>query len=168
MLFRSSNSKFTHFSGDVVSNVDDSSHGVKLSGGSTGGVVEPVGDEDNIVLNVRGKGAGGVNLGSTFVGSAAILGAGFASTNSSWAAITGGHAVEVTIASTRADVMPDDLLGVSLSGLAADASSNIGIAFIRRSTVNASRVTVVLNAFGSTASATQSATIRLSWVKFST
>lgn len=65
MQFRSTNSKFTHFQGDVVSNVDDSSHGVKLSGGSTGGVVEPCGDEDNIALTVRAKGTGLTVIGST-------------------------------------------------------------------------------------------------------
>lgn len=65
MQFRSSNSKFTHFGGDVVSNVDDSSHGVKLSGGSTGGVIEAVGDDDNITLTVRGKGTGNTIIGST-------------------------------------------------------------------------------------------------------
>src|SRR3990167_1308576 len=63
MQFRSTNSKYTHFTGYVVSNVDDSSHGVKLSGGSTGGVVEPAGDETNIALRVGGKGTG-----VTFVG----------------------------------------------------------------------------------------------------
>lgn len=168
MLFRSSNAKFTHFQGDVISNVDDSSHGVGLFGGTTGGLVQAVGDEDNVTLSVRGKGAAGVNLGSTSFSQNPILGHGFASTDSSWAAITGGHAVEITIASTRADVMPDDMLSVTFTGVAANASSNWGIAHIRRSTVNASRVTVVLNAFGSTASATQSGTIRLSWLKFST
>lgn len=65
MQFRSTNGKFTHFSGDVVSNVDDSSHGVKLSGGSTGGVIEPVGDETNIALTVRPKGTGPFTLGSS-------------------------------------------------------------------------------------------------------
>lgn len=65
MQFRSSNSKFTHFQGDVLSNIDDSSHGVKLSGGTTGGVVEAIGDETNIALTVRGKGSGNVTLGSS-------------------------------------------------------------------------------------------------------
>ena len=65
MLFRSTNAKFVHFSGDIVSNVDDSSHGVKLSGGSTGGVVEAVGDETNIGLTVRPKGSGPLVLGSS-------------------------------------------------------------------------------------------------------
>ena len=168
MQFRSSNSKFTHFQGDIVSNVDDSSHGVKLSGGSTGGQIEAVGDDANITLDLRPKGAAGVNVGQSSLTTTRILGHGTASTNSSWAAITGGHAVEVTIANTVADVMPGDLLSVTVSGLPADASSNWGIASVRQSTVNASRVTVVLNAFGSTASATQSGTFWLSWIKFST
>ena len=65
MLFRSTNSKFTHFQGDVLSNIDDSSHGVHLAGGSTGGIVQPCGDEDNIVLAVRGKGTGFTRLGNS-------------------------------------------------------------------------------------------------------
>lgn len=168
MQFRSTNNKFTHFQGDVLSNVDDSSHGVGLFGGTTGGLVQAVGDEDNIVLSLRGKGAAGVNVGQSSLTANRILGHGFASTNSSWAAITGGHAVEITIANTVADVMPSDMLSVSFTGVAANASSNWGVAHIRRSTVDASRVTVVLNAYGSTASATQSGTIQLSWLKFST
>ena len=65
MRFRSSNSKFVHYQGDVLSNVDDSSHGVHLAGGSTGGIVQPAGDEDNIALTVRGKGTGRVNVGNS-------------------------------------------------------------------------------------------------------
>lgn len=65
MLFRSSNNKFTHFQGDVISNIDDSSHGVHLAGGSTGGIVQPAGDEANIALTVRGKGTGGLVLGNS-------------------------------------------------------------------------------------------------------
>lgn len=65
MRFRSTNTKFAHFQGDVLSNVDDSSHGVHLTGGSTGGIVQPCGDEDNIALSVRGKGTGRVNLGNS-------------------------------------------------------------------------------------------------------
>lgn len=65
MLFRSTNNKYTHFSGDVVSNVDDSSHGVHLSGGSTGGIVRPAGDETNIALTVSGKGSGITRIGSS-------------------------------------------------------------------------------------------------------
>ena len=49
--------------GDVVSNVE-SSHGVRLSGGSTGGIVTAVGDDANISLNIRPKGSGGLILGT--------------------------------------------------------------------------------------------------------
>ena len=65
MLFRSTNGKFTHYGGDILSNTDDSSHGVHLTGGSTGGIVQPCGDEDNIALTVRAKGAGPLNLVSS-------------------------------------------------------------------------------------------------------
>lgn len=59
MEFRSSNLKFVHYGGDILSNTDDgSSHGVQLTGGSTGGVVQPCGDEANIALNLRAKGSG--------------------------------------------------------------------------------------------------------------
>ena len=70
MEFRSTNNGYVHFQGDVVSNVSsgglqNSSHGVHLTGGSTGGLVTAAGDETNIALNVRGKGTGPLNLGST-------------------------------------------------------------------------------------------------------
>ena len=78
MLFRSTNSKFTHFGGDVLSNIDDSSHGVQLTGGSTGGIVQPCGDEDNIALTVRGKGTGAVTIGNS---SQAFASTGIASTH---------------------------------------------------------------------------------------
>lgn len=64
MNFRSSNAAFVHFGGDVVSNVE-SSHGVMLTGGSTGGVVQPVGDDANISLAVAGKGTGAVRVGNS-------------------------------------------------------------------------------------------------------
>lgn len=54
--------------GDIVSNVG-SSHGVRLSGGSTGGIVEPVGDDANITLTLRGKGTGKVRVSSLAFGS---------------------------------------------------------------------------------------------------
>lgn len=81
MLFRSTNSKFTHHQGDFLSNTDDgSSHGVHLTGGSTGGIVQPCGDEDNIALTVRGKGTGPVRVGNSsqtvvFAGPLSITGA---------------------------------------------------------------------------------------------
>ena len=71
MEFRSPNDNgYSHHQGDLVTNVSsggaiNSSHGVHLTGGSTGGIVQPAGDEANIALNVRGKGTGSVILGNS-------------------------------------------------------------------------------------------------------
>ncbi len=70
MEFRSTQSRFVHFQGDIISNVssggvENSSHGVHLTGGSTGGVVQSAGDETNVGLTVRGKGTGPTVIGST-------------------------------------------------------------------------------------------------------
>ena len=70
MEFRSTQSRYVHFQGDVVTNVssggvENSSHGVHLTGGSTGGIVTAAGDETNIGLTVRAKGSGPLSLGST-------------------------------------------------------------------------------------------------------
>ena len=71
MEFRSSNVQgYVHFQGDIISNVSsggpqNSSHGVHLTGGSTGGVVTAAGDEANITLNLFGKGTGAVRLGNS-------------------------------------------------------------------------------------------------------
>lgn len=55
---------YTHFGGDVTAQVN-SSHGVRLSGGSTGGIVEAVGDDTNILLAIRGQGTGSVRIGAS-------------------------------------------------------------------------------------------------------
>ena len=64
MELRSTNDSYVHYQGEVLCMVN-SSHGVRLGGGSTGGVVEPIGDDANVSLRVRGRGTGGVILGST-------------------------------------------------------------------------------------------------------
>lgn len=43
----------------------DSSHGVQLSGGSTGGRVDAVGDDNNITLSLAGKGTGPTVVGNS-------------------------------------------------------------------------------------------------------
>jgi hypothetical protein len=50
--------------GAIVSNVD-SSHGVRLDGGSTGGIVTVTGGDANISLAVAGKGTGFTRLGNS-------------------------------------------------------------------------------------------------------
>lgn len=63
MEFRSTNPG-QHISNDLVTNVG-SSHGVQLSGGSTGGVVQACGDDANIDLTVKAKGTGHVIIGDS-------------------------------------------------------------------------------------------------------
>ena len=63
MEYRSSNAG-QHLSGSIVAGVG-SSHAVEIGGGSTGGVVQAVGDDSNITLKVLGKGTGGVVLGNS-------------------------------------------------------------------------------------------------------
>lgn len=64
MEYRSTNTNFVHFTGDVTAAVD-SSHGVQLTGGSTGGIVQAVGDDANVSLTVRGQGTGRVTIGNS-------------------------------------------------------------------------------------------------------
>ena len=53
---------FTHHAGDITAHTG-SSHGTRLSGGSTGGVVEAVGADTTVYLNIWAQGAGGVRVG---------------------------------------------------------------------------------------------------------
>ena len=54
----------SHYTRGVVYGVD-SSHGVKIEGGSTGGVISAAGDDTDISLTLKGKGAGGVFFGTS-------------------------------------------------------------------------------------------------------
>lgn len=88
---RSTSAEYTHFGGDVTAQVN-SSHGVRLSGGSTGGIVEAVGDDTNVSLRIRAQGAGNIIMGSATTP--------FALTTSS-AAITSTH---INLNSTRTSI----------------------------------------------------------------
>lgn len=61
MFYRDS-SVATHTAKGYIAGVE-SSHAVRIEGGSTGGIVEPVGDDANISLNVRPKGSGSLIFG---------------------------------------------------------------------------------------------------------
>lgn len=63
---------YTHFGGDVTAQVN-SSHGVRLSGGSTGGIVEAVGDDTNVTLMLRGQGTGAI-VGQSTSGRGLLIG----------------------------------------------------------------------------------------------
>lgn len=63
MNFRDS-SIATHFTRGIIAGVD-SSHGVKIEGGSTGGSIAAVGDDDDVSLSFAPKGLGTLRLNST-------------------------------------------------------------------------------------------------------
>lgn len=63
MLYRDS-SIATHYTRGVILSVE-SSHGVRVEGGSTGGIVEAVGDDSSIALVVQQKAGALLTLGST-------------------------------------------------------------------------------------------------------
>ena len=65
MNIRSTNADgVVHFGGSVIAGVN-SSHGVEIRGGSTGGVVAPIGDDANISILLKGQGTGAVNIGDS-------------------------------------------------------------------------------------------------------
>jgi hypothetical protein len=158
MIYRSSNHGFCS-PRDVQSNVG-SSHGVQLSGGSTGGVVSAVGDDTDISLTVRGKGAGGVTIGAG-TGIKGVYSTTFAYT---FTALSSGATVESNIASTTADVNPGDLISIEL-GLPAVSTQTVSFLGFRTATVDSSRVVLTLGNITSTAIAsTGSGTGRITWV----
>ena len=59
---RSTSAEYTHYGGDVTAQVN-SSHGVRLSGGSTGGIVQSIADDTAASLRVFAQGAGNLLLG---------------------------------------------------------------------------------------------------------
>src|SRR3990167_8676599 len=62
-MYRRSSSG-THFQREIIAAVD-SSHGVRLDGGSTGGIVEAFAEDTSASLTVRAKGAGILTLGQS-------------------------------------------------------------------------------------------------------
>jgi hypothetical protein len=62
MIDRSSNG--THWGGDGSFGVE-SSHGVRIGGGSTGGTITAIGDDANISLTIAPKGTGTLTLGNS-------------------------------------------------------------------------------------------------------
>jgi hypothetical protein len=163
MEYRSTNAG-QHISNDIVAGVG-SSHGVQLRGGSTGGIVEAVGDDANISLTLRGKGTGGVVLGNS--SQAVTLGGGvgfkgfFTSTSSyELAAVSSGQVGEVTFTSSQFDINPGDLIGA----IQVTPTTNVlAYAGYRTSTVATSRLTVILANVSSTATSTTSGGIRVTW-----
>ena len=164
MRFRSSNSKFTHFQGDVLSNVDDSSHGVQLSGGSTGGVVESCGDEDNVAIRLRGKGTGRTNIGNS--SAVTQIGAAGSSQSTSGIALVQRYRVDFTVPALSSGA--SDISTVTVVGLTTNSilvlqarvqpnSTVVGVALDARcSTADELVITYSNNSISSISGSTQS------------
>lgn len=153
----------SHVTGDFFSNTE-SSHGVQLTGGSTGGVVQPAGDDANISISLVGKGTGGVKVGNssqavTIAGGSAFKGY-FASTYTvQFGAISSGQTIEVALSTAFGDFAPGDLVQIetiitpnviTFGGFRLDADAS-------------TRLTMVLNNPGSTAGSTGRVTGRVVW-----
>ena len=157
-----------HVGGHIVAAVN-SSHGIELGGGSTGGTITAVGDDANVSLSIQAKGTGPIVIGNSsqaisFGGSAAGTFKGFFSSTRTWelAAVSSGQVGELTFASTAFDVNPGDLIG-ALEVWPTLSTTPLALMHYRMSTVATSRLTVVLGNIASTATSTTSGHIRVSW-----
>ncbi len=182
MKYRDSSASMHLLNGLVVGGDDKWAVGVELFPATTGspGAIKAVADSTVAHLTIESKGTGGVvRIGSTgggstggvFLGSTTVTNSSAASAYAvkgvfsatlAWAstAITSGAIVELTVASTTADVMPGDLVVVDC----AEFIAPIICGGHRLSTAAASRLTVLVAVPGSTASSTLSGTLRINWV----
>jgi hypothetical protein len=101
MFYRSTNpdGQYVHHLGAIVAGVN-SSHGVEIDGGSTGGMVRAVGDDANISLSLLQKGAGLLILGT----STGPVSFGGIITGNSTEPVIGAASTRVTIGATNAQV----------------------------------------------------------------
>ena len=126
---------YTHFQYDLTAHVG-SSHGVRLSGGSTGGIIEAVGDDTNVSLTIRGQGTGSITLGSSsadvFIGASTLGWQGFiAATDTGVAtpnfATTNAMVMETThvitgVSSQTPGAVPDYFIVPNAHNLSTDCS----------------------------------------------
>jgi len=152
-------------SGDISAAVG-SSHGVQLSGGSTGGRIQAIGDDASIALRILAKGAGPVLIGDSSqavtIGGSTSAFKGFFSSTNTWSAnaLSSGQVVELTFANTAFDVNPGD----GIFAIEVTPTTNAVIyGGYRLSTANASRLTVVMANVTSTVTSTFSGGIRVTW-----
>lgn len=180
--YRSTNAdgRYTHFGGVVVAGVEFG-RGIELNPNSTALTpnIMPTGDDANIGLGIVAKGTGKVTvgnssnsvallgtvqLGSTATGSLGFKGAFTALSTHSWAALTQGHATELTLSTATVQCDVGDVVSVGLVIDTANLSSQTGVAWWRLSTAASSRLTVALTNIGSTAGSTGSGTLQISWI----
>lgn len=164
MEFRSSNTKYVHFGGDILSNVDDgSSYGVHLTGGSTAGIVQAAGDTTNINLIVRGKGAGAVTVGSSAGSTStpqAIKGIFRSTFTAQIAAISSGQTLEAGLSTAVGGFADGDLVSVYAVVTPAEAV----MTGFRMAADASTRLTMIISNPGSTATSTGRVVGTVTWL----
>ena len=162
MEYRSSNGGM-HIGKDFVAGVENS-HGVELTGGSTGGVVQPVGDDANISITLRGKGSGGVVIGSTTQTVTIAGGTGFKGFQTStftaeFGAISSGQHTIVSLSTAFGSFADGDL--VNVYGTVTPAEAVMG--GFRIATDASTRLNISVFNPGSTATSTGRVVGRIVW-----
>ena len=162
MEYRSSNGGM-HIGKDFVAGVE-SSHGVELAGGSTGGFIQSVGDDANISITLRGKGSGGVVIGSTAQTVTIAGGTGFKGFQTStftlqFAAISSGQHTIVSLSTATAAVADGDL--ISLYAVVTPAEAVLG--GFRVDSDASTRLNISVFNPGSTATSTGRVVGRVVW-----
>ena len=110
----------THYSRGIVAGVD-SSHGVKIDGGSTGGAITAVGDDQHISLGIAPKGLGLLGLGSSGTN---IFFAGSTSPFRGFVMVTDTAVATPNFATTNAMVMETTHAVTGVSAATAGATTN--------------------------------------------
>lgn len=162
MLYRDS-SIATHFGRGVIASAE-SSHGVRLEGGSTGGVVEPVGDDANIALTIRSKGTGplGLEIGTNPSTQAFAPFRGFhASTFTvQIAAISSGQILQSALSTAFGNFETGDLISIDAVVTPAEAV----MTGFRTAADVTTRVTMLIANPGSTATSTGRVVGTITWI----
>lgn len=153
---------YTHYQGDVTAQVG-SSHGVRLSGGSTGGIVEAVGDDTNVTLRLRGQGSGGVAIGNASGSTQSAVGMKgiYASTfTNQIAAISSGAVLQSALSTAIGNFALGDLISIDAVVTPAEAV----LTGFRTATDATTRVTMLISNPGSTATSTGRIVGTITWI----
>lgn len=153
----------THYTRGIIAGAE-SSHGVKIEGGSTGGVVEPVGDDANIALTLRSKGDGALTLRPGTNPSTQAL-ADFKGFHASTftvqiAAISSGQIIQAPLSTAFGNFALGDLISIDAIVTPAEAV----MTGFRSAADATTRVTMLIANPGSTATSTGRVVGTISWI----
>ena len=188
MQTRDSSNKTTHFGSDLMVGVREANNNAPYLTGSTGAAAVTYGVKSdstaaNIAITALGTGgnitltassnivlaSSGLYLGSTVAVSSRftampIRGIFTSTHNCTIAALSSHGSDELTFASTICDVWPGDLVTFSVDFFTGVSTSFLAVAYHRLSTVDTSRLTLVVKNVTSSASGTNSGEVRFTWI----